>query len=118
MTDYANRLAAHDCSEDFDPELLEAVSAHIDELSNAAAVMGFHLIHQEDLDALVRLANAAAQVRLQADNGVLFEGYDGAEPQRSQAAATLDELEDATDAAIAALQAIAVHSRARQVHHL
>lgn len=71
-----------------------------------------------EFEALLRLANAAAQVRLQADNGVLFEGYDGAEPQRSQAAAALDELEDATDAAITALQAIADRSRARQVHHL
>ena len=83
-----------------------------------ATSLGLHITTPAELDALVRLANAAAQVRLQADTGVLFEGYDGAEPQRSLAAAALDELEDATDAAIAALQAIAVRSRARQVHHL
>ena len=83
-----------------------------------AASIGLHITTPAELDALVRLANAAAQVRLQADIGVLFEGYDGAEPQRSQAAAALDELEDATDAAITALQAIADRSRARQVHHL
>ena len=83
-----------------------------------AEYIGLHITTPAELDALVRLANAAAQVRLQADNGVLFEGYDGAEPQRSQAAAALDELEDATDAAITALQAIADRSRARQVHHL
>jgi hypothetical protein len=83
-----------------------------------AASLGLHITTPAELEALVRLANAAAQVRLQADTGVLFEGYDGAEPQRSLAAAALDELEDATDAAIAALQAIAVRSRARQVHHL
>lgn len=83
-----------------------------------AASIGLHITTPAELDALVRLANAAAQVRLQADNGVLFEGYDGAEPQRTQACAALDELEDATDAAITALQAIADRSRARQVHHL
>ena len=83
-----------------------------------AASLGLHITTPAELDALVRLANAAAQVRLQADSGALFEGYDGAEPQRSQAAAALDELAAATAAAIAALQAIAVRSRARQVHHL
>ena len=83
-----------------------------------AASICLHITTPAELDALVRLANAAAQVRLQADNGVLFEGYDGAEPQRTQACAALDELEDATDAAITALQAIADRSRARQVHHL
>ena len=95
MTHYANRLAGH-----------------------VAQILGQHIATGPEFEALVRLANAAAQVRLQADNGVLFEGYDGAEPQRSLAAAALDELEDATDAAIAALQAISVRSRARQVHHL
>lgn len=89
------------------------VAAH-----QVAASIGLHITTPAELDALVRLANAAAQVRLQADNGVLFEGYDGAEPQRAQACAALDELEDATDAAIAALQAIADRSTARQVHHL
>lgn len=83
-----------------------------------ATSLGLHITTPAELAALVRLANAAAQVRLQADNGVLFEGYDGAEPQRTQACAALDELEDATDAAIAALQAIADRSTARQVHHL
>lgn len=82
------------------------------------ASLGLHITTPAELDALVRLANAAAQVRLQADTGALFEGYDGAEPQRTQACAALDELEDATDAAIAALQAIADRSTARQVHHL
>ena len=95
MTDYSNRLAGH-----------------------VAEILGQHITTGLEFEALVRLANAAAQVRLQADNGVLFEGYDGAEPQRTQAAAALDELEDATDAAITALQAIADRSRARQVHHL
>lgn len=71
-----------------------------------------------ELATLVRLAYAATQVHAQSSSGVLFEGYDGAEPQRTQACAALDELEDATDAAIAALQAIADRSRARQVHHL
>jgi len=71
-----------------------------------------------ELATLLRLVNAAATVRAQADTGALFEGYDGAEPQRTQACAALDELEDATDAAIAALQAIAARSAARQVHHL
>lgn len=94
-TDYSNRLAGH-----------------------VAEILGQHITTGLEFEALVRLANAAAQVRLQADNGVLFEGYDGAEPQRTQAAAALDELEDATDAAITALQAIADRSRARQVHHL
>lgn len=94
-TDYSSRLAGH-----------------------VAEILGQHITTGPELDALVRLANAAAQVRLQADNGVLFEGYDGAEPQRTQACAALDELEDATDAAIAALQAIADRSTARQVHHL
>ena len=84
----------------------------------AAASLGLHLITPAELDALVRLANAAAQVRAQASSGALFEGYDGAEPQRTHACAALDELEDATDAAIAALQAIADRSRARQVNHL
>ncbi|WP_415258856.1 hypothetical protein [Thauera phenylacetica] len=83
-----------------------------------AASIGLHITTAPELAALVRLAVAAAQVRAQADAGVLFEGYDGAEPQRTQAAAALDELEDATDAAIAALQAIAARSTARQVHHL
>lgn len=83
-----------------------------------ATSLGLHITTPAELEALIRLANAAAQVRLQADNGVLFEGYDGAEPQRTQACAALDELEDATDAAITALQAIADRSTARQVHHL
>ena len=83
-----------------------------------AASIGLHITTPAELDALVRLANAAAQVRAQASSGALFEGYDGAEPQRTQACAALDELEDATDAAITALQAIADRSRARQVHHL
>lgn len=83
-----------------------------------AASLGLHLITPAELDALVRLANAAAQVRAQASSGAMFEGYDGAEPQRTLACAALDELEDATDAAIAALQAIAARSTARQVHHL
>ena len=95
MTDYSNRLAGH-----------------------VAQILGQHIATGPEFEALVRLANAAAQVRAQADTGVLFEGYDGAEPQRSQAAAALDELEDATDAAITALQAIADRSRARQVHLL
>lgn len=95
MTDYAKRFAGE-----------------------VAQILGQHITTPNELAALVRLANAAAQVRLQADNGVLFEGYDGAEPQRTQACAALDELEDATDAAIAALQAIADRSTARQVHHL
>lgn len=95
MTDYANRLAGP-----------------------FAQILGQHITTGPELAVLIRLANAAAQVRLQADNGVLFEGYDGAEPQRTQACAALDELEDATDAAIAALQAIADRSAARQVHHL
>ncbi len=83
-----------------------------------AASLGLHITTPAELATLVRLANAAAQVRAQADTGALFEGYDGAEPQRTQACAALDELEDATDAAIAALQAIADRSTARQVHHL
>lgn len=95
MTDYSNRLAGH-----------------------VAQILGQHITTGPEFEALLRLANAAAQVRLQADSGALFEGYDGAEPQRTQAAAALDELEDATDAAITALQAIADRSRARQVHHL
>ena len=95
MTDYSNRLAGH-----------------------VAQIPGLHITTPAELDALVRLANAAAQVRAQASSGALFEGYDGAEPQRTHACAALDELEDATDAAITALQAIADRSRARQVHHL
>jgi hypothetical protein len=83
-----------------------------------ATSLGLHITTPAEFEALLRLANAAAQVRLQADSGALFEGYDGAEPQRTQACAALDELEDATDAAITALQAIADRSRARQVHHL
>lgn len=94
-TDYSNRLAGH-----------------------VAQILGQHITTGPELAALIRLAVAAAQVRAQADAGVLFEGYDGAEPQRAQACAALDELEDATDAAIAALQAIADRSTARQVHHL
>ena len=94
-TDYSNRLAGH-----------------------VAQILGQHITTGLEFDALLRLANAAAQVRAQADTGVLFEGYDGAEPQRTQACAALDELEDATDAAIAALQAIADRSTARQVHNL
>lgn len=95
MTDYSNRLAGH-----------------------VAQIPGQHITTGAEFEALLRLANAAAQVRAQADSGVLFEGYDGTEPQRTLACAALDELEDATDAAITALQAIAVRSRARQVHHL
>ena len=83
-----------------------------------ATSLGLHITTPAELEALVRLANSAAQVRAQASSGALFEGYDGAEPQRTQACAALDELEDATDAAITALQAIADRSRARQVHHL
>lgn len=83
-----------------------------------AASLGLHITTHAEFEALLRLANAAAQVRAQASSGALFEGYDGAEPQRTQACAALDELEDATDAAITALQAIADRSRARQVHHL
>ena len=83
-----------------------------------AASLGLHITTGPEFEALVRLANAAAQVRAQASSGALFEGYDGAEPQRTQACAALDELEDATDAAITALQAIADRSRARKVHHL
>ena len=93
-TDYSNRLAGH-----------------------VATILGQHVATGLEFEALLRLANAAAQVRAQADSGALFEGYDGAEPQCTQACAALDELEDATDAAIAALQAIADRSAARQVHH-
>lgn len=56
-----------------------------------------------EVDALIRLVEAANLVRAQADNGTLFEGYDGREPQREQAADALDALEDATGAAIVAL---------------
>jgi hypothetical protein len=70
-----------------------------------------------ELTTLVRLAYAATQVHAQSSSGVLFEGYDGAEPQRTQACAALDELEHATDAAIAALKAIGDRA-ARQIHHL
>lgn len=91
----------------------------LNQLANdAVAALGHHITTFAELEALLRLANAAAQVRAQASSGALFEGYDGAEPQRTQACAALDELEDATDAAIAALQAIADRSTARQVHHL
>lgn len=91
MTDYSNRLAGH-----------------------VATILGQHIATLCEIDALIRLTNAAAQVRAQASSGALFEGYDGAEPQRAQACAALDELEDATDAAIAALQAITARSIARQ----
>ncbi len=48
--------------------------------------------------ALDRLIVAAMAVRTLSDSGVLFEGYDGAEPQRTNACAALDELGAALDA--------------------
>lgn len=48
--------------------------------------------------ALHRLIVAAMAVRELSDSGVLFEGYDGAEPQRSNACTALDELGAALDA--------------------
>lgn len=68
-----------------------------------------------ELATLQRLIVAAIGIRTQADTGVLFEGYDGAEPQRTQACTALDELEHATDAAIAALRAFAERRTARAV---
>ncbi len=91
------------------PEYIDPVKAR-----QVAISLGLRCATTTEFEALLRLANAAAQVRAQASSGALFEGYDGAEPQRAQACAALDELEDATDAAIAALQAIADRSTARQ----
>lgn len=83
------------------PDYISPVAAR-----QVATSLGLHISTPAELAAFVRLAKAAAEVRAQADTGVLFEGYDGVEPQRAQACAALDELEHATDAAIAALQAI------------
>lgn len=57
-----------------------------------------------DITALVRLVTASAKVRVLLDSGDLFAGYDGAEPQRTEAVAALDELEAATTAANTVLQ--------------
>lgn len=54
-----------------------------------------HTVDRHDVADLVRLANAVAAVRSHIDTGVLFEGYDGREPQRAQACGAMDELEAA-----------------------
>ena len=54
-----------------------------------------HLINSNDVAALVRLAKAVAAVRGQIEAGALFEGYDGREPQRTEACQAIDELEAA-----------------------
>lgn len=54
-----------------------------------------HLINSNDVADLVRLAKAVAAVRGQIDTGALFEGYDGREPQRTEACQAIDELEAA-----------------------
>ena len=54
-----------------------------------------HLINSNDVAALVRLAKAVAAVRGQIETGALFEGYDGREPQRTEACQAIDELEAA-----------------------
>lgn len=48
--------------------------------------------------AALRVIVAATAVRALSDSGVLFEGYDGAEPQRTTACAALDELGASLDA--------------------
>lgn len=75
------------------------------------------MLTNADITTLQRLINAAVEIRIQSDTGVLFEGYDGAEPQRTQAVAALDELEDATAAAIATLQSLITRNAARNVEH-
>lgn len=66
-----------------------------------------HYITAADLAALQRLAHAAAVVSSHASTGTLFQGYDGAEPQRTRACVALDELEAATHAALGTVRAIA-----------
>lgn len=72
-----------------------------------ARIAVLHCITPADLAALQRLTRAAAVVSSHAATGTLFEGYDGAEPQRTQACAALDELEAATHAALGTVRAIA-----------
>lgn len=57
------------------------------------------VIASTDMAALRRLSQAVTAVLTLTDSGALFEGYDGADPQRAQACAALDELEAAAAAA-------------------
>lgn len=68
--------------------------------------------------SLVRLCQAASNLRALADSGVLFEGYDGAEPQRTAACAALDELEHATACAVDSLHSILKRRQAREISDL
>lgn len=95
MTDYSNRLAGH-----------------------VATILGQHIATLCEIDALIRLTNAAAQVRAQASSGALFEGYDGAEPQRTQACAAIDELEAAARRVDCLLAQLCAKTLPPTVHHL
>lgn len=86
-----------------------------DQLARIAAL---HAIDSADLDDLVRLAKAVATVRGHIDTGVLFEGYDGREPQRTQACAALDELEAAARRVDYLLAQLCVKTLPPTVHHL
>lgn len=77
-----------------------------------------HVINNKDIDDLVRLAKAVAAVRGHIDTGALFEGYDGREPQRTQACAAIDELEAAARRVDYLLAQLCAKTLPPTVHHL
>ncbi len=86
-----------------------------DQLARSADL---RVINSQDIDDLVRLAKAVAAVRGHIDTGVLFEGYDGREPQRTQACAAIDELEAAARRVDYLLAQLCAKTLPPTVHHL
>jgi hypothetical protein len=74
-------------------------------MDQLATFEALHMIKREDIADLVRLAKALATLRGHIDSGLLFEGYNGREPQAQEAARAIDELE----AAARNLEALLAH---------